>query len=192
MEEFHKEIRRRRQAAGVVPQGGHWVSPESRWKKMTATMHWYPRCPDLRRALGLSAHSDSGFCSRASCQGCSYSGGDQTGGWQCRRSFLAPSSSTSATSSICMLTNGRFHSVYHRAVVNRNRDRISLGYFLGPPAERRVPPGRSAAYRAVTWPEYKAVRKKAFTTGGSTLEMVSTPTATDEHNDVTDIVRDVI
>ncbi|BAS93054.1 Os05g0257800 [Oryza sativa Japonica Group] len=137
MEEFHKEIRRCRRAAGVVPQGGHWVSPESRWKKMTATMHWYPRCPDLRRALGLSAHSDSGFCSRASCQGCSCSGGDQTGGWQCRRSFLAPSSSTSATSSICMLTNGRFHSVYHRAVVNRNRDRISLGYFLGLPAERQ-------------------------------------------------------
>uniref|UniRef100_I1PTV1 Uncharacterized protein n=1 Tax=Oryza glaberrima TaxID=4538 RepID=I1PTV1_ORYGL len=166
MEEFHKEIRRRRQAAGVVPQGGHWVSPESRWKKMTATMHWYPRCPDLRRALGLSAHSDSGFCSRASCQGCSYSGGDQTA------STTAPLSTATAIG-------------YRSDTSSAHPPNVKV-------AGGRVPPGRSAAYRAVTWPEYKAVRKKAFTTGGSTLEMVSTPTATDEHNDVTDIVRDVI
>lgn len=80
-----------------------------------------------------------------------------------------------------ILTNGRFHSVYHRAVVNRDLDRISLGYFLGPPPHVKVaplreavPPGQKPAYRAVTWPEYMGVRKKAFTTGASALNLVAT------------------
>ncbi|KAF8705825.1 hypothetical protein HU200_031033 [Digitaria exilis] len=79
-----------------------------------------------------------------------------------------------------ILTNGRFHSVYHRAVVNRDMDRISLGYFLGPPPHAKVAPlpeavtpGRAPAYRAVTWPEYMGFRKKAFATGGSALKMVA-------------------
>jgi hypothetical protein len=42
------------------------------------------------------------------------------------------------------------------------------------PLPDAVSPGQSAAYHAITWPEYKAVRKKAFTIGGSALKMVST------------------
>jgi gibberellin 3-beta-dioxygenase len=83
-----------------------------------------------------------------------------------------------------ILTNGRFHSVYHRAVVNRDSDRISLGYFLGPPAATKVAPlseaGGKPAYRAVTWPEYMGVRKKAFTTGASALKMVAISAAADD------------
>uniref|UniRef100_A0A0E0QS13 Isopenicillin N synthase-like Fe(2+) 2OG dioxygenase domain-containing protein n=1 Tax=Oryza rufipogon TaxID=4529 RepID=A0A0E0QS13_ORYRU len=88
-------------------------------------------------------------------------------------------------SSTCILTNGRFHSVYHRAVVNRDRYRSDTSSARPPdvkvaPLTDAVSPGRSAAYRAVTWPGYKAVRKKAFTTGGSALKMISTAAATDD------------
>uniref|UniRef100_A0A0E0CXH1 Uncharacterized protein n=1 Tax=Oryza meridionalis TaxID=40149 RepID=A0A0E0CXH1_9ORYZ len=110
-------------------------------KTMTATMHWYPRCPDLRRALGLIAHTDSSLCSRASCQGCSYSGEDQTA------STTAPSSTATATG-------------YRSDTSSARPPDVKVA-----PLPDAVSPGRSAAYRAITWPEYKAVRKKAFTTG---------------------------
>ena len=155
---------------------------------MTATMHWYPRCPDLRRALGLIAHTDSDLCSRASCQGCSYSGEDQTGGWRCRRSFRATSSSTSATSlphaySPTAASTASTTAPSSTATATGYRSDTSSAR---PPDVKVAPlpdavsPGRSAAYRAVTWPGYKAVRKKAFTTGGSALKMISTAAATDD------------
>ena len=78
-----------------------------------------------------------------------------------------------------LLTNGRFRSAFHRAVVNRERDRISVPYFLGPPPDMEVaplasavPPGRKAAFRAVTWPEYMGVREKAHRTDASALAML--------------------
>lgn len=82
-----------------------------------------------------------------------------------------------------ILTNGRFCSVYHRAVVNRDRKRISLAYFLGPPADTKVAPlkevvgGNKPAYRALTWPEYIIVRKEAFANGGADLEFTKGGTA---------------
>ncbi|RLN29292.1 hypothetical protein C2845_PM05G13780 [Panicum miliaceum] len=78
-----------------------------------------------------------------------------------------------------LLTNGRFRSAFHRAVVNRERDRISVPYFLGPPADMEVAPlasavqlGRKAAFRAVTWPEYMGVRGKALRTDASALALL--------------------
>ena len=78
-----------------------------------------------------------------------------------------------------LLTNGRFRSAFHRAVVNRERDRISVPYFLGPPPDMEVaplasavPPGRKAAFRAVTWPEYMGLREKAHRTDASALAML--------------------
>ena len=71
-----------------------------------------------------------------------------------------------------LLTNGRLRSAFHRAVVKRERDRISVPYFLGPPLASAVPPGRKAAFRAVTWPEYMGVREKAHRTDASALAML--------------------
>uniref|UniRef100_A0A0E0R5F1 Uncharacterized protein n=1 Tax=Oryza rufipogon TaxID=4529 RepID=A0A0E0R5F1_ORYRU len=155
---------------------------------MTATMHWYPRYPDLRRAQGLIAHTDSGLCSRASCQGCSYSGEDQTGEWQCQRSFWATSSSTSATS----LPHAYSPKAASTASTTAPSSTATMTGYRSDTSSARPPdikvallpdavsPGRSAAYRAVMWPEYKAIRKKAFTTGGSAIKMVSTAAATDD------------
>uniref|UniRef100_A0A0E0EQJ5 Uncharacterized protein n=1 Tax=Oryza meridionalis TaxID=40149 RepID=A0A0E0EQJ5_9ORYZ len=123
---------------------------------MTATMHWYPRCPDLRRAQGLIAHTDSGLCSRASRQGCSYSGEDQT-------ASTTALSSTATTTGYCSDTSSA-----------RPPD-VKVA-----PLPDAVSPGQSAAYHAVMWPEYKAICKKAFTTGGSAIKMVSTAVATDD------------
>uniref|UniRef100_R7VZS6 Gibberellin 3-beta-dioxygenase 2-2 n=1 Tax=Aegilops tauschii TaxID=37682 RepID=R7VZS6_AEGTA len=103
---------------------------------MTATMHlnWYPKCPDPKRALGLIAHTDSGF----------------------------------------------FTFVLQSLVPG-------LQLFRHGP-DREALAGTPAAYRAVTWPEYMGVRKKAFTTGASALKMVAISTDNDAANHTDDLI----
>jgi gibberellin 3-beta-dioxygenase len=151
------------------------------WRDVSIAPCRYPRCPDPRRALGLIAHTDSGFFTFVLQ---SLVPGLQLFRHGPDRWVAVPAVPGAFVVNVGdlfhILTNGRFHSVYHRAVVNRDQDRISLGYFLGPPPHAKVaplreavPPGRAPAYRAVTWPEYMGVRKKAFTTGASALKMVA-------------------
>ncbi|KAG2595320.1 gibberellin 3-beta-dioxygenase 2-like [Panicum virgatum] len=203
MEEFHKEMRVLAgkllelflRALGLTDEEVAAVEEERRiGETMTATMHlnWYPRCPDPRRALGLIAHTDSGFFTFVLQ---SLVPGLQLFRHAPDRWVAVPAVPGAFVVNVGdlfqILTNGRFHSVYHRAVVNRDLDRISLGYFLGPPPHAKVaplreavPPGRTPAYRAVTWPEYMGVRKKAFTTGASALKMVAAAAAESDDADV--------
>ncbi|EXB76251.1 Gibberellin 3-beta-dioxygenase 3 [Morus notabilis] len=39
-----------------------------------------------------------------------------------------------------IMTNGRFKSVVHRAVVNKTHHRVSVTYFYGPPKEEKISP----------------------------------------------------
>ncbi|TVU17228.1 hypothetical protein EJB05_33247, partial [Eragrostis curvula] len=78
-----------------------------------------------------------------------------------------------------VLTNGRFHNVLRRAVVNSDQQRISEPYGVGPPGDMKVAPlasavlpGTKAAFRAVTWPEYMAVMKKMVGTNKLALDML--------------------
>ncbi|CAO2181115.1 unnamed protein product [Urochloa humidicola] len=199
MEEFHKEMRALAdrllelflRALGLTGDQVAAVEADRRiGETMTATMHlnWYPRCPDPKRALGLIAHTDSGFFTFVLQ---SLVPGLQLFRHGPDRWVAVPAVPGAFVVNVGdlfqILTNGRFHSVYHRAVVNRDMDRISLGYFLGPPPHAKVaplreavPPGRAPAYRAVTWPEYMAVRKKAFTTGASALKLVAASAESDD------------
>ncbi|URE07237.1 hypothetical protein MUK42_19740 [Musa troglodytarum] len=59
------------------------------------------------------------------------------------------------------LTNGKYNSVLHRAVVNPEKERISVASFLCPsnyaiisPPERLISEGSPAMYRSYTYEEY--------------------------------------
>ncbi|KAG8370570.1 hypothetical protein BUALT_Bualt14G0130800 [Buddleja alternifolia] len=62
-----------------------------------------------------------------------------------------------------VMTNGRFLSVRHRAVVNSYKSRTSMAYFAAPPLHATIsclpglaaPPQKPPMYRSFTWGEYK-------------------------------------
>ncbi|AQK84492.1 gibberellin 3-oxidase2 isoform X1 [Zea mays] len=148
----------------------------------TATMHpiLYPRCPEPERAIGLTAHTDSGFITLIM--------QSPVPGLQLLRrgpdrwvTVPAPPGALIVMLGdlFQVLTNGRFRSPIHRAVVSRERERISVPYFLCPPEDMTVAPlasallpGRKAVFRAVTWPEYMEVKHKVFGTDAPALEML--------------------
>ncbi|OEL26533.1 Gibberellin 3-beta-dioxygenase 2-3 [Dichanthelium oligosanthes] len=149
---------------------------------LTATIHpiMYPRCPEPEHAIGLPAHTDSGFITLIA--------QSPVPGLQLLRrgpdrwvTVPAPPGALMVVLGdlFQVLTNGRFRSALHRAAVNRERDRISVPYFLGPPADMKVaplasamPPWTKAAFRGVTWAECMVVKQKALAMGASALAMV--------------------
>lgn len=59
------------------------------------------------------------------------------------------------------MSNGRYKSVWHRAIVNSNNERISVASFLCPgdgavlsPAEKLTEDGTPAIYKSFTYDEY--------------------------------------
>ncbi|TVU17235.1 hypothetical protein EJB05_33254, partial [Eragrostis curvula] len=191
MEEYHKEMRALGgrlldvfyRALGLTDdQIAAGVMERKVSETLTATMHlnMYPKCPNPERAMGLAAHTDSGFFTfimQSLVPGLQLLRRDPD------RWVTVPALQGAFAVTIAdlfhVLTNGRFHSVLHRAVVNSERQRISVPYFLGPPGDMKVAPlasavlpGTKAAFRAVTWPEYMGIRKKTFGTDESALDML--------------------
>nr|TKW25254.1 hypothetical protein SEVIR_3G106100v2 [Setaria viridis] len=150
---------------------------------LTATTHlnMYPRCPQPERAIGMAVHTDSGFITIILQ---SPVPGLQLLRRQPDRWVTVPAPPGALVVVLGdlfqVLTNGRFRSALHRAVVNRERDRISVPYFLGPPADMKVaplaaavPPGTKAAFRGVTWREYLEIREKqAISVDASVMKML--------------------
>ncbi|WVZ96762.1 hypothetical protein U9M48_042361 [Paspalum notatum var. saurae] len=140
----------------------------------------YHRCPEPERTIGLAAHTDSGFITLIV--------QNAVPGLQLLRRrpdrwvtvpAMAGAYVVLLGDLFQVLTNGRFHSALHRGVVNRERVRISVPYFLGPPADMKVaplesavPPGRKPVFRAVTWPEYMEVKHRASDMDASALELL--------------------
>ncbi|CAM0908307.1 unnamed protein product [Alopecurus aequalis] len=200
MEEFHKEMRALGdkvldmfyKALGLsddrIARGE--VEREIR-DTMTATMHlfMYPKCPEPERAMGLAPHTDSAFFT--------FILQSLVPGLQLLRRgperwvtvpALPGTLALVVGDLFHVLTNGRFHNVVHRAVVNRDRDRVTVPYFLGPPNDMKVAPlpaailpGTKAAFHAVTWPEYMVLRKKMFGKEVSALKMLEATTEDGEH-----------
>ncbi|KAF7012051.1 hypothetical protein CFC21_026287 [Triticum aestivum] len=199
MEEFHRQMRAVADKLTVLflaalGLAGEQIAAVEAERKIvetmseTVTMHlnWYPKCPDPKRALGMTTHTDSGFFTFVMQ---SHVPGMQLFRRGPDRWVGVPPGAliVNIGDLFQILTNGRFRSAYHRAVVNRDNARVSVAYHLGPPADVKVAPLREAvgagkpAYRTVTWREYIVVRKEAFATGGSALEMVSL--SPDDHDD---------
>ncbi|THU65864.1 hypothetical protein C4D60_Mb05t08130 [Musa balbisiana] len=172
-----------------------WIGPRDEAGGMSAVlqMNSYPVCPDPDRAMGMAAHTDSTlltllFQSNTSglqvLQVVGDNGRDRTARW-----VTVPPMPGALIVNVGdlfqILSNGRYRSVVHRAVVNRSSHRVSVAYMCGPPAASKVEPigklvgpGCGPVYRPVTWPEYLSVKGKLF---DKALASVMRTQASSEH-----------
>ncbi|CAK9234703.1 unnamed protein product [Sphagnum troendelagicum] len=101
--------------------------------KCSALFRWnyYPPCPEPEKTVGLTAHTDYNLLTVLH-QG-------EIGGLQVEKDgqwiAIRPREGAFAINvgdTLQALTNGKYKSVPHRAVVNRSDARISLAYFFAP------------------------------------------------------------
>lgn len=137
----------------------------------------YPPCPEPEKAMGMAPHTDSGLLTVLH-QTCDAARGLQIlsgvdGSGPARWVHVPPLPGALVVhvgDLLQILSNGRFRSVRHRAVVNAVEHRISAAYIIGPPGHVKIGPvrrlmrasGESPMYRSVTWPEYLAIRARLF------------------------------
>ncbi|KAJ8428318.1 hypothetical protein Cgig2_014209 [Carnegiea gigantea] len=148
----------------------------------------YPACPDPSRAMGLAAHTDSTLLTilhQSSTSGLQVFQ-EWAGSW-----VMVPPISGGLVINIGdllhIISNGLYSSVYHRAVVNKTRHRLSVAYLYGPEPNVRIQPlpklsdaNRPPLYRPVTWSEYLGIKGKHF---DKTLSLIRLNNDSNEDND---------
>ncbi|KAH7847202.1 hypothetical protein Vadar_023205 [Vaccinium darrowii] len=122
----------------------------------------YPLCPQPELAMGIPAHTDHGLLTLLI--------ENEIGGLQIQHNGkwfnvnpLPNSFLVNTDDHLEILSNGRYKSIKHRAVVNSNATRISIAVPLGPSLDTVVSPapeliegesGRPAAYLPMKYKDY--------------------------------------
>ncbi|GAV90773.1 2OG-FeII_Oxy domain-containing protein/DIOX_N domain-containing protein [Cephalotus follicularis] len=174
---------------GISKEDIKWAGPKGDFEEDRGALqlNYYPVCPDPERAMGLAAHTDSTLLTIL------YQ--TSTSGLQVLKDGVGWVTVPPVDGALVvnvgdllhMLSNGLYPSMLHRAMVNRNQDRISVGYFHGPPngvqispIPKLVGPCQRPLYRAVTWSEYISTKAKHF---DKALLYVSTCAPINERSD---------
>lgn len=170
MEEYQKEMKRSTEkilalileSLGLTVEDITWLKPNMSCQKAQTflQLNSYPPCPDPDQAMGLGPHTDSSLLTVL------YQGTHS--GLQVQRDGIGwmPVQAISGALVVNVgdlmqiLTNGRFKSYMHRAVVAKIH-RTSIAYFYGPPSDVKISPFTSLIdhlhpliYSPVTWKEY--------------------------------------
>ncbi|GAV77671.1 2OG-FeII_Oxy domain-containing protein, partial [Cephalotus follicularis] len=106
-------------------------------------LNYYPACPDPERAMGLAAHTDSTLVTIV------YQ--TSTSGLQVLKDGVGwvtvPPVDDVLVANLGdllhMLSNGSYPIMLHRAMVNRNKDRISVAYFSDHPMGSKSHPSQN-------------------------------------------------
>ncbi|KAM0933394.1 putative gibberellin 3-beta-dioxygenase [Dioscorea sansibarensis] len=175
IEEYKKEMKKLAEKIIQLMISSLGIKEEElNWSKDVAgvlQLNSYPACPDPDKAMGLAAHTDSSLLTILHQSGIS---GLQVlrreDGHGPRRWITVPPLAGALIVHVGdlshILSNARFHSVLHRAIVNRHRHRYSMAYICGPPPEVKVKPlislNESPVFRPMTWPEYLSLKGKLF------------------------------
>ncbi|KAG2703882.1 hypothetical protein I3843_06G149500 [Carya illinoinensis] len=138
----------------------------------------YPPCPQPELAMGLPPHSDHGLLTLLVQNGI---GGLQTqhnGNWV-KVNAIPNSFLVNTADQLEILSNGKYKSNVHRAVVNGKATRISLGIANGPSLETMIRPApeleskeQPAAYIGMTYKGYLELQQGNQLDGKSCLDRV--------------------
>ncbi|PIA65320.1 hypothetical protein AQUCO_00100649v1 [Aquilegia coerulea] len=177
---------------GITEDDMCWVGPESKSECPCdiLQLNSYPPCPDPKIVMGLAAHTDISLLTVL------YQTG--TSGLQVLRDdgrwvTVQPKSGAlviNVGDLLQILSNGRFRSVFQRAVVHQTRHRLSSAYFFGPPSniqisalskliDKKCPP----LYNPETWIEFLLVNYKHINQALTTFQLVESENESTDMND---------
>ncbi|GMN58970.1 hypothetical protein TIFTF001_028069 [Ficus carica] len=139
--------------------------------------NWYPPCPQPELAMGLPPHSDHGLLTLLTQNGIGGLQIQHNGKWVNVNSF--PNSFLVNTGDhLEILSNGKYKSVVHQAVVNRDSTRISLAIANGPSHDTVVTPApelvksHPPAYGGIKYKEYIQLQQSNNLNGKSILNRI--------------------
>ncbi|XP_062088760.1 gibberellin 3-beta-dioxygenase 3-like [Humulus lupulus] len=157
---------------GLSQQDSKYAKPKYGYKTSHGPLQLnsYPVCPDPTKAMGLAAHTDSSLltllCQTSSAKGLQVH--KEGIGWVPVHAVYG-ALVVNVGDLMQILSNGRFKSVLHRAVVNKTHHRLSVAYFYGPPKDVKIEPliqltdiNHPPLYRPITWKEYLHIKANHF------------------------------
>ncbi|KAL0409706.1 UNVERIFIED_CONTAM: protein DMR6-LIKE OXYGENASE 1 [Sesamum radiatum] len=122
--------------------------------------NFYPPCPEPDKAIGIPPHTDSGLFTFLIHNGVPGLQIEHNGQWF---NPVSPQNSilVNVDDQLQILSNGRYKSVKHRAVLNSEKERISIVMVNGPSGEAVVGPATALVqkdgrplYRSMRYVEY--------------------------------------
>ncbi|XP_074284361.1 gibberellin 3-beta-dioxygenase 1-like [Silene latifolia] len=154
----------------------NWVKQDPNNISTALQLNSYPSCPDPTRTMGLAEHTDTFLFTIL----------HQTGnasGLQVYKDGLGWVSVDPVPGALVVnvgdllhiISNGRFPSVVHRAVVNNEKQRMSMAYFYGPPLDYIVAPFvgysgcESPCFESMTVKEYVSIKSKLLDSALSSI-----------------------
>ncbi|KAL6282556.1 hypothetical protein ACE6H2_013485 [Prunus campanulata] len=106
-------------------------------------MTYYPPCPQPEQVIGLSPHSDAtGITILNQLNGVDGLQIKKDGVWM-PVNFQKDAFVVNVGDSFEILSNGVYHSIEHRAMVNSEKERLSVAMFINPKFEAEIGPARS-------------------------------------------------
>lgn len=177
VEEYEKEMKKLAgrlmklilESLGVAEEDAKWAVGPRGERCSALQLNSYPACPDPGRAMGLAEHTDSTVLTILHQSNTSGLQVFREGSGWVTVPPIPGALVINAGDLLHILSNGLYHSVLHRAVVNRSRHRISVAYLYGPPPGIKISPlsklvaeGQPPLYRAITWSEYLGTKAKHF------------------------------
>ncbi|XP_071722574.1 gibberellin 3-beta-dioxygenase 3-like [Rutidosis leptorrhynchoides] len=166
-----------------APAPEHGSSDPTLVPRVLLNLNYYPPCPDPTRAVGLVPHTDSSLITLLYPSAVNSYGGlqavseDDTCWVSCEP--MRGGIVVILGDLMHILTNGRFKSVKHRAVVDKERSRTSRVYFYGPPNEvlisspaKLVDETHPAMFKPVTWEELLKAKRKYLSKALDTIRSI--------------------
>lgn len=153
---------------GVSEEELNWKSSSSSSSSSMAAesesalqLNSFPTCPDPTIAIGLADHTDSMLFTilhQSPTKGLQiFKDGI---GWITVPPVAGPFV-VNTGDLLHIYSNGKFPSVRHRVLVNKDRHRYSVGFFYGPSSNSRIAPlDKCPIYRSVTVKEFLSLKAK--------------------------------
>ncbi|KAL9239847.1 hypothetical protein vseg_014128 [Gypsophila vaccaria] len=156
----------------------NWVNDDPKTLSTALQLNFYPKCSNPDRAIGLAQHTDS-FLLTILHQSGNISGlhvYKEDTGW-ISVDPVPGALIVNSADLLRIISNGRFPSVIHKALVNNEVHRISVAYFYGPPLDFRVAPYvgypncDGPRYKGITVQEYVRIKSKLLASAMSSIKI---------------------